>query len=136
MLNLVLVIVVKYSILSSSNFPIGTEVIGKFFNYNINGSNEYILLYNISINNVKVSEPYEVYEVKLNRVNGNIISQMLGLIKGENELINRLNGQTMRLVKLKYVILGYDGIEHTNESFLFQPLDGKISSGIDWHLIE
>ena len=123
----------NYRILSSSAYNVGTIVTGRFSSYNVLGSTEYIILDHVIIDETEMP-PEDRFEIHISRTNGDILARLYGPFGGERGFADIMHGKTLKLVNLRYVVLGFDGREYHNTSFLFQPRDGECASGTDWHL--
>jgi hypothetical protein len=72
-----------------------------------------------------------IYAYKIGRTNG----ELLSTIYHTAELgLTALNNVPARLLNLKYISIGYNGRMFENQSWLFQPLDGIITKGMDWYV--
>lgn len=89
---------------------------------------EYVILGGITI---KEREYPGQYSLRVSRTNGELLYRIYPHDENGNPMIS---GKPARLVFLKYETIGYNGRRYAHQSFLFQPLNGKISQGEDWRL--
>lgn len=108
---------------------LGDEMKCTIATYHKFSGEEYVVLSNIVLNNR--SYPGE-YQMRISGTNGELLYSIYPHDESGYPL---MSGKEARLVFLRYETIGYNGRRYTHQSFLFQPLQGRITQGTDWQLI-
>ena len=101
-----------------------TALIKKYY---ANGDQEYIILSSVEMS----GKYYGEMQMIISRTNGELL-RMIFPIREYGLAV--MHGKNVRLIKMEYTTLGYNGNPYYHQSWLFQPLNEIITKGSDWYV--